>query len=170
MKNLLLVLFFCLVLFSGARAQSAELNFPERCLGIWEGTMLIYQYNTVKDSVPIRFTAAKTEVDSIYTWKTEYFSTTRPMVKDYKLIVDDLKKGRYLLDEGDGVYLIEYNVGNKLYSLFQVNNIYLTSTTELIDGKLRFEVTSGREENELNGIKNYSYTNVQRVVMHRVDD
>jgi hypothetical protein len=32
------------------------------------------------------------------------------MIKDYKLVIDDLDKGRYKLDEGDGVELIEYNV------------------------------------------------------------
>ncbi len=150
-------------------AKKKDVIFPERCLGVWEGTMKIYRYNDLQDSVKVRFTAAKTDVDSIYTWKTEYLSPTRPLVKDYKLVVDDLSKGRYILDEGDDVHLIEYNVDNRLYSLFKVNNLYLTSSTELVDGKLIFEVTSGKEENEIEGIKNYSYTNVQRVVLSKTD-
>ena len=143
--------------------------FPEKCLGVWEGMMYIYSFNTLRDSVKVRFTAAETETSGTYTWKKEYLSPTRPMVKDYKLVIDDLGKGRYILDEGDGVKLVEYNVGNKLYSLFQVDGIYLTSSTELVGDKLIFEVTSGREDNEIKGIKNYSYTNVQRVVLQRID-
>lgn len=147
--------------------SSEELIFPERCLGVWEGIMHIYNYDELVDSVKIRFTAAKTDIDGTYTWKTEYLSPDRPMVKDYKLVVDDLSKGRYILDEGDGVMLIEYNVNNKLYSLFKVNDIYLTSSTELVNDQLIFEVTSGKEFNDIKGITNYSFTNVQRAVMHR---
>lgn len=172
MKTLFIVIFLILSSTSISYSQESKSNettFPERALGVWEGTMKIYSYNNLRDSVKVRFTAARTDIDSVYTWKTEYLSPTRPLVKDYKLVVDDLSKGRYILDEGDGVHLIEYNVGNKLYSLFKVNDIYLSSSSELKDGKLIFEVTSGKEENEIKGIKNYSYTNVQRVVLYKVD-
>lgn len=146
-------------------------NFPDKCIGVWEGMMYIYSYNTLRDSVKVRFTAAKTDTAGTYIWKKEYLSTTRPpMVKDYKLVVDDLSKGRYLLDEGGGVKLIEYNVANKLYSLFKVEDIYLTSSTELVGDQLVFEVTSGKEVNMVEGITNYAYANVQRVVMRRVDE
>lgn len=143
--------------------------FPEKCLGIWEGMMYIYNQGMLRDSVRVKFTAAKTETDGTYIWKTEYLSTTRPMVKDYKLVVDVLNKGRYFLDEGDGLKLMKYNFDNKLYSLFKVNDIYLTSSTELFDDRLVFEVTSGKEIDEVQGIKNYSFTNVQRVVMRKID-
>ena len=180
MKNIL-ILFLCLSA-SKSMAQNVEKTiienkndkqtlpiFPERCLGIWEGTMYIHSYTKIKDSVAVRFTAAKTETPGTYIWKTEYLSLDTPIVKDYKLVVDDLDKGRYILDEGDGIELIEYNVGNKLYSAFKVNDAYLTATTELVDGKIIFEVTSGKEENETKGIKNYSFTNVQRVVFHKIE-
>jgi hypothetical protein len=91
------------------------------------------------------------------------------MIKDYKLVIDDLDKGRYKLDEGDGVELIQYNVNNKLYSLFKVNDIWLTATTQLLDDKLIFEVTSGKESNEFKAITNYSFTNVQRVIMTKIE-
>ena len=45
-----------------------------------------------------------------------------------------------------GFILLTLN--NKLYSLFQVEDIYLTSTTELMDDRLIFEVTSGKAINE----------------------
>lgn len=148
--------------------SSISNNFPERCLGVWEGTMKMYSYDKLRDSVKVRFTAARTDVDGTYIWKTEYLSKTTPMVKDYKLLVDDLDKGKYILSEGNGIELVEYCVDNKLYSLFKVQDIWLTSTTELIDKKLIFEVTSGRELNQVNGIKNYSFTNLQRVVMQQI--
>ena len=146
-----------------------ESIFPERCLGVWEGTMHIYNYNKLRDSVKVRFTAAKTDIVGVYIWKTEYLSPKTPVVKDYKLIIDDINEGRYILDEGNGIKLIEYNVNNKLYSLFKVNDIYLTSSTELLDEQLIFEVTSGKAFNEKQGITNHSFTNVQRVVLQKTN-
>ncbi len=152
-----------------AESVSAKtLSFPEKCLGVWEGTMFLYKYNNIHDSVQVTFTAARTENDSLFIWKTEYHSSTIEVVKDYKLKLDDSEKGRYILDEGDGIQLIEYNVGNKLYCMFKLDDTYFTSSTELIGENLVFEVTSGKEENETQGIQNFSFTNVQRVVLTRV--
>lgn len=186
MKNLLLF-FLCMYSFEGiaqstknVKVDSKMINdkvehadttiFPEKCLGIWEGMMYIYKYNELRDSVKVKFTAAKTNTIGTYVWKTEYLSPTRPVVKDYKLIVDDLNQGRYLLDEGDGLKLIEYNVNDKMYSLFKVNDIYLTATRELVGDRLIFEVTSGKEIVETKGVVNYSFANVQRVVLYRVNE
>jgi len=144
-------------------------SFPEKSLGVWEGVMKMYTLGTLRNSVKVRFTAAKTGTIGSYIWKTEYLSAKKTMVKDYKLVVDDISKGHYVLDEGDGVKLRVYNVENKIYSLFKVDDIYLTSSTELVGDQLIFEVTSGKEIDEIQGIKNYAFTYVQRVVMHKVD-
>lgn len=152
-----------------AQETKAPSNFPEKCLGTWEGIMKIYKNNTLRDSVKVRFTAARTNFQGVYTWKTEYFSATTPMIKDYKLVVDDLDKGLYKIDEGNGVELIAYNVDNKLYSMFKVNDIWLTASTQLRDDKLIFEVTSGKQTNEVKSITNYSFSNVQKVIMTRIE-
>lgn len=146
-----------------------DLIFPEKCIGVWEGTMLMYNQGVLRDSVKIRFTAARTEVEDTFIWKTEYLSKTTPIKKDYKLIVDNEINNRFILDEGEGIELIEYNVNNKLQSLFKVGESYLTSTTELVDDKLIFEVTSGKMVNEVKGIKNFAFDHVQRAEMYRID-
>jgi hypothetical protein len=53
--------------------------------------------------------------------------------------------------------------------LFKVNDIWLTATTQLLDDKLIFEVTSGKVSNEVKSITNYSFTNVQRVIMTKIE-
>lgn len=145
--------------------------FPEKCLGVWEGMLEIFSKGKFIDRVKIRFTAAKTDTTGTYIWKTEYLSKTRPMVKDYKLVVDTLYEGRYILDEGGGVKLFMYCVNNKLSSMFKMNDIYLTSSRELLGDQLIFEVTSGMEieESEEEGIVNYSIANVQRAVLTRLE-
>lgn len=158
-----------------------SLSFPEKCLGVWEGTMYMYKYNTIRDSVPVRFTVARTELDSVYTWKTEYLSPTRPAVKDYKLVVDQ-GTGRYILDEGNDVKLIDTHIGKKLFSVFLVDDILLTSSYEFTGDTLVFEVTSGKPEkgssqegksileaNQEMVLKNYIFSNLQRVELRRVE-
>lgn len=145
-------------------------SFPERALGVWEGKMQIYNNGTVRDAVPIRFTAARTKTPGDYTWKTEYLSPTRPMTKDYVLRVKDAEKGIFITDEGGGVELFDHQHGDKLYSVFETGGILLTASYELRGDELIFEVTSGRPMPEIKqGIKNYSVPNVQRAVLRRVE-
>lgn len=149
--------------------QTSVPIFPEKCLGVWEGVMYIYGQSVLIDSVNIKFTAAKTDTAGTFIWKTEYLSPKTPMVKDYKLILEDAGKGLYILDEGNGVKLTEYTINNKMYSLFKVDDIYLTSSMEIVNDQLIFEVTSGKELNEVQGVTNYSFSYVQRVVMDRIN-
>jgi len=54
-------------------------------------------------------------------------------------------------------------------SLLKVDDIYLTSNIELFNKQLIIEVTSGKELKEIQGVKSYSFANVQRMVLTRMD-
>lgn len=157
-----------LVLIAFTQITSAQTNFAERCLGVWEGTMLIYSNSIVKDTVRIKLTVARTAIKDDYIWKTEYLSATRPMTKDYVLRVKDLEKGVYVTDEGGGVELINYLHADKLYNVFETAGIMLTASYELRDKELIFEVTSGKKLEEKQGVVNYSVPNLQRAVLRRI--
>lgn len=149
---------------AGAFAQS----FPEKCLGVWNGTMEIYARGEIKDRVDVILTVARTKTPSDFTWRTEYLSKTRPMTKDYVMRVLDVAKGLYETDEGGGVRLSEYLFGNKLYNVFEVQGVMLTATYELRGDELIFEVTSGKKAGTVEGgVTNFSVDNVQRVVFRR---
>lgn len=90
------------------------------------------------------------------------------MTKDYILRLPDPTKNKYITDEGDGVELTDYLYGNKLYSIFETHEVFLTSTYELIGNELIFEVTSGKMEPITSSeIKTYSTDNLQRVVFKK---
>ena len=130
--------------------------------------MYLYGKGQLNDSVAVLMTIAPTDTASVWIWRTEYLSEKYPMVKDYKLRLEDQEKGRYALDEGDGIVLYDYLFGNKLYSVFQTQDILLTSSYEWQEDRLIFEVTSGRElPDTSNGIRNYSVMNLQRVVFRK---
>jgi hypothetical protein len=99
----------------------------------------------------------------------EYLSEKMPMVKDYVLKLKDKEKGIYSTDEGGGLELMDYQFGNKLYSVFEVSGVLLTASYEWIDkSNLVFEVTSGKKgESPVKDITNFSVANVQRVVMRK---
>ena len=148
--------------------QNQSLSFPERCLGTWVGMMKIYRHNALVDSVKVRFTSAITEKKGVYTWRTEYLSPTTPVTKNYQLKINDLSKGLYTLDEGDGLELPAYQINNKLYNLFKVGETWITATNEIRGDELIFEVASGKEIQEVKGIKNVSFVNLQRVILKKV--
>ncbi|MBY0435514.1 MAG: hypothetical protein K2U26_15540 [Cyclobacteriaceae bacterium] len=158
-----------LMLTVSASPSFSQQSFGDRCLGMWEGMMHIYNKGSLKDSVKIKFTVAKIQGTDSRTWKTEYLSPTRPMVKDYVLRVVDKEKSSYVTDEGGGLELNDYLFGNKLYNIFEVQGITLTSTYELVGNNLIFEVTSGKELLEkAQDVTNFSVDNLQRAVMRRI--
>ena len=157
---------FC-ILFSWL-SLNAQTSFPEKCLGIWTGTMHIYNRGSLVDSVTIKLNVTRTNAPDTFVWKTEYLSEKFPMVKDYKLVISDAGKGVFITDEGDGIILMDYLFENKLYSVFETQSILLTSTYEWLGNQIIFEVTSGKELQTTLGVKSYSVLNLQKAVLKKM--
>ncbi len=156
-----------LIFLSSLTSYGQSPLFGDRCLGTWEGMMQLYSKGLIKDSVGVRLTVEKLSATS-WTWKTEYLSATMPMVKDYVLRIPDPAQNKYITDEGGGLELTDYLFGNKLYSVFETQDVFLTSTYELIGDALIFEVTSGKKELVTHPeVTTYSTSNLQRVVFKR---
>jgi len=141
-------------------------TFPDRVMGQWEGMMYIHKEGAVRDSVEIRLTISKGAMAGTWPWVTQYLSPKMPRTKDYTLRLTDADKQTYVMDEG-GVVLVEHLFGDKLYCVFETEGIMLTSSYELRDEHLIFEVTSGKR---LPGgsVISYSVTNLQRAILKRV--
>ncbi len=151
-------------------SSSAQTAFVEGCTGNWKGTMYIYSRGTLKDSVSVKLTVAKTSDIKAWTWKTEYLSATMPMAKEYVLRLKDASKGIYIIDEGNGVELVNYLFGNKLYCVFETSGVTLTSSYELKAKEIIFEVTSGKKQTGDNqSLINYTVDNLQRVVFKKAE-
>lgn len=168
MKSIFKIVFSFLVVVGYNQAVEAQASFGDRCIGSWEGMMYIYSKGTLKDSVSVRLTVQKTNTSNSWTWKTEYLSAKMPMTKDYTLRLPDPSTNKYITDEGDGIELTDYLYGNKLYSIFETHDVFLTSTYELHDKELIFEVTSGKKEAGTHPeVNTYSTDNLQRVVLKK---
>lgn len=140
--------------------------------GKWKGTLIIWRENKIMDSVPTELTIKTIIKDSVWQWKTEYISTTMPVTKDYSLRVIDIQKGIYITDEGDGVELMNYTFGNKMFSNFETAGILLSSSYEWIGNDIIFEIASGKkiESNSVNTeVTNYSVKNLQKVIFKKIN-
>jgi hypothetical protein len=177
MKKFILIIAISTLTFISTNAQtlennnvkspSTQLRFPDKCIGTWSGTMQIYMQGMLKDSVKVVLTVSALSNES-WGWKTEYISEKLPMTKDYALKTNNNAPTIFVLDEGDGVELLFYNFGNKLYSFFETEGIFLSSTYELTGEQLIFEVTSGKKlDNTHTQVTNYSVDVLQRIVMNK---
>lgn len=162
-KTALITLLTCFVV----NLQAQE-NFANKCVGKWEGMMYIYGKGQLRDSVPVELLVQKTNLDTVWKWKTSYLSKTIPAVKDYNLILKDAKSQTYATDEGGGIELMDYQFNNKLYSVFETHGVMLTSSYELLGNQLIFEVSSGKKLDDNKEVNNYSVLNLQRVVFKRI--
>lgn len=143
-------------------------SFPEKCRGIWEGTMQVYQDTKLIDTPKVVFKVAPIIADSSYYWRTSYYSQKYGEIhKDYKLIVKDKKLQTYLIDEGNDLYLDAQVIGNKMYSTFEVGQNSLHSTYILNEEQLYFEVVTAMKDGDSTAIKSYPVINVQYVTLSR---
>ena len=167
MKIIFTFLFFICVF---SIQLGAQIYFPDRCEGKWQGMMLIYGNGILKDSVKCELTVKRVSETGVWAWRTEYLSPTLPVVKDYFLKLNKENDRIFTLDEGDGIELTNYLFDNKLYCIFETSGILLTSSYELADDNIIFEVTSGKKP-EISGkdVISFPVSNMQRVIFTKTE-
>lgn len=151
MKKMILktvMLALILIVFADLKAQN---NFPASWLGTYKGTMYIYNtQNGLKDSLDVLFEFLADSTNRwIYrmTYKSMRFGT---VIKDYYLLKNDtLAKNSYLLDEKDGIYILQSYMDNCLYSSFTVAGNYLNSIIRKNDDIIDFEIFSSLTKESL---------------------
>lgn len=159
-------LFILYCLLSGTAAISQEL-FPDRISGEWNGMLLLWKNGELQDSVVVQLTVRPLGGDT-WQWKMHYKSAMRPMVKDYRIRLLNRSTNTFITDEGNGIELEDYSFGDRMMSMFETRETWLTSTQELYGDRLIFQVTAGKKSRTLEeGVTNYSVTSLQRAVMTR---
>jgi len=167
--NTMMKLILCsLLAFTVLFVNTSSAQLPRKWIGNWSGTMHLFSHGELVDSVAVSFLVKPLPQDSSYTWKMEYNFPTMRTVQDYTLRVSDAAKGLFVIDEGAGIELACSLVGDKMYSLFEVQGTMLSACYELKGDELIFEVTSGKQApSTCVGVTTYSPKNLQRVVLKR---
>jgi len=159
-----------LVLIYMTQIVAQENNFVVKCEGNWKGKMDYYMQGNLIDQVDVTM-SIKLINDSSKTWNwfTMYHLPDNEISKMYQLILINDVRGHYIMDEGDGVILDCFVFGNKMYSVFEVENNLLCAVYEIFPDKLVFEIISAKvPETQNKNPSNYSVDVYQRTELIRI--
>jgi hypothetical protein len=175
-SNLIL---FSLLFESDIILAQKKLSFPKDWLGNYQGNLeMITTQGTIK--IPMTLTFEKTESDSIYKWLVTYDSTSAvpfKVEKNYLIKVVSIDKGKYLMDEQNGIVLHMDLIDNTLYSGFSIssdkNDITLLSFDRLLKkGVIYHEIVSfnpleDKEYPNEYGVKTSKNHQVQKAILRK---
>ena len=158
----------------------APSRFPAAWAGQWTGTLTTFSPpDSVRNRIPISLRIAREPSGTGWTWQTVFNGDTVRGNRPYRLVVEDVGKGHYATDEGNGVLLDETFIGGVLTSVFQVQTRVLESRYSLRGRTLTHELTwwdttptrtvKGSGANSEGGaeIRSYRVLGMQRSVMVR---
>lgn len=174
MKRIVLVLFCLLAAYKSTLAQK---SFPSGYAGTWKGDLYIYSAG-VKNvgKIPMSLTIARTDSANQWQWVISYLPPEKtPDRREYVLILNDTAKGKYTVDEKNGILIDARMVGNVLATRFAVGETLLLITYKLEGDSIVFEVTTGPAnktqetgnipENEIPPVIVYPITGYQKAVL-----
>jgi hypothetical protein len=117
---------------------------PPEWLGTWTGKLAISSAADKQSEVAVALKIEPIKGTRELTWAITYGEGARAMVRDYKLVPDGDKPGRFKIDERNGIALDARLVNGVMYSQFKVGDAMLTARYELRGDTLRFEITSAK--------------------------
>jgi hypothetical protein len=123
-------------------AQPATSPLPAAWHGTWVGKLNIAGPGDKRHDVPISLKIEPIKNSRDVTWATTFGTGEKSMLRDYKLVPDGDKAGRFRIDEQNGVALDAWLVNRVLYSQFEVGGSFLTARYELRGNTLFLEITS----------------------------
>ncbi len=146
-RHCLLLLFLVLGIspIFGQEKDTDTADFPASWVGNWKGELKIYTGRGLGQTIPMQLRIHPVN-DSTYTYGIVYGPDEKSGLRDYQLDIIDAKNGIYRIDEKNTILMDSYLLGGKFYSTFEVLGNYLVSTTEIIEGKMIYEIISGDTE------------------------
>lgn len=166
-KSVLFIFFFSFV--SLIFSQEKKDTFPNNFLGIYKGDLII---NSAKGTqkIPMEFHLKKTDS----THKFDYVLIYKGAPRNYTLVLKDIEKGLFEVDENNGIILPTKYANNTLYSFFEVQGNFLSTRFEFKKDTLNFEilftatknkVTTGGTSKEIPEVFGFPISTIQKAVL-----
>ena len=154
----------------------ANAKFPYNFVGNWSGDLELYSGKGKFNTVPMRLIIQPLK-DSVgqFSWQIIYGNKGQDN-RPYRLIPVDTAKGKWIIDENDGIKLNAYVLGGTLFSQFAVQGAMLTSIERVEGDKMYYEILSGKEEpvavtggssDSIPPVKSFGITATQKAVLKR---
>lgn len=144
--------------------------------GVWQGKLEIESspYG-LRNSIPMELHISAADTAGVLNWRIIYNDSATDDRK-YLLRIVDAEKGKYVIDEKDGIQLEANLFRNKLISRFEVMGSLLEISYSLETDKIIFGVTSGKitpslitqSEQEQIEVKSYEVTSSQAAILYKI--
>jgi hypothetical protein len=136
--------YFLFLLFLPYVLYSQDFN-SEAWIGKYAGTMKLSSINGWNDEVHVEFEFREIKKDSVWTYTMCYKSEQLgELIKDYRIIRPTGNvKSAFKLDEQDGIIIDMTYMNNCFFSMFEVEGMIHTSSMQLVDTTIRFEMFGG---------------------------
>ncbi len=175
MMNLLnfLLIFTMFFTISGHTQTVSEPNFPDDFFGIYKGTLNIAS-SRGPSTYPMEFHLLPTDSIGKYHYILIYGDGDMRQERKYTLLTKDAAKGEYVVDENNGIVLDDKVIGNRMYSLFEVQGTILTTFITFEENHMDFEIVATQRENskttfaeneEKTEVISYPVSTIQRAVL-----
>ncbi|WP_452597757.1 hypothetical protein [Pontimicrobium sp. MEBiC01747] len=138
MKYLSILLLLCLSFSS--EAQNDSIQFPQDYFGIYKGNLNIINSRGTQ-TIGMEFHLQPTDSVGKYKYTIVYIMEGNRQERKYNLITKNAAKGDYIVDENNGILLDAKQIGNTLYSMFEVQNNLITTTERFYKNAMDFEIT-----------------------------
>lgn len=174
MSSIRTALFGCLLFFS--ITATAQTGFPKNWEGIWKGELQWYKTGTAEpQKVNMELHILPGDSARTWQWQMIYGSVTADN-RPYKLVAKDSTGIHWVVDEGNGIVLDQYWVGNRLTGAFTVMNSTILNSYYLEGDNLVVEFysisakpvnTSGQGTEESPKVDSYRSTGYQKAILRR---
>lgn len=134
-----LLLLVGLLLPQGVFAQDA-VPFPAAFAGSWKGELEWFPPQGASRKVPMQMRIAPTD-SGYYHWQLQYGSDGADK-RAYALLPVDTASGHWRIDERNSILLDCWWKGNKLHSVFSMNQVTLLAAYWMEQGNLHIEFVS----------------------------
>jgi len=159
----------------GQEANNQIAVFPDAYFGHYKGDLVI-KNDAGTQQVPMQFILDKTSEAGVYEYVLIYGQNpTKNDERRYLLRVVDSAKGRYQVDEQNGIVLDAHQTGSSLKSVFEVQgSLLLTNMSFTADGFMEFEIImvkadtptmTGGLSDEIPPVKSFPIQVLQRAIL-----
>ncbi len=132
----------CLLGALSAPPSATGSALPDAWHGVWVGQLTVHTAKGKSFDRPIELKLLPVKGGQAYSWRMVTGIDNKTTVRDYELIPDPEKPGRFRLDEKNGIVLNAQLMGNALYSYFKDGDVLITARYELRGESLHVEMAS----------------------------
>ncbi len=176
MKRKHCLILAALISFFTIKAQEeAPGVFPQDFFGIYTGTLQV-ESESGSQEYAMEFHLKPTDTVGKYHYTLVYGEGDMRQERKYTLVEEDAENGKFYVDENNGIILDDKAVGNRLYSVFEVQGNLLTTFMTFHEDHLVFEITVARKEKkrvthadneQKTEVISYPITTVQRAILKK---